>query len=85
MHHRIWLLVIVITSTYPAATPQPTIRMCLLFYVKIIEKNSVYTDLNWILMRIQKYFGLIVYLLLWCHIPIQIEPQRMHDLNVLGS
>ena len=41
MHHRIWLLVIVITSTYPAATPQPTIRMGLFFYVKIIEKNSV--------------------------------------------
>ena len=41
MHRRIWLLVIVITSTYPAPTPQPTIRMCLFFYVKIIEKNSV--------------------------------------------
>ena len=41
MHHRIWLPVIVITSTYPAATPQPTIRMGSFFYVKIIEKNSV--------------------------------------------
>ena len=40
MHHRIWLLVIVITSTYPAPTPQPTIRMCLFFYVKIIKKNQ---------------------------------------------
>ena len=41
MHHRIWLLVIVITSTNPASTPQPTISMCLFSYVKIIEKNSV--------------------------------------------
>ena len=30
-----------LVSTYPAATPQPTIRMCLFSYVKIIEKNSV--------------------------------------------
>ena len=28
-----------ITFTYPAATPQPTIRMCLFFYIKIIEKT----------------------------------------------
>ena len=33
-----------LTSTHPAATPQPTIRMCLFFYVKIIEKNSVYIN-----------------------------------------
>ena len=42
MHHRIGLLVIVITSTYPVPTPQPKIRMGLFFYVKILENNSVY-------------------------------------------
>ena len=41
MHHRIGLLVIVITSTYPVPTPQPKIRMGLFFYVKILENNSV--------------------------------------------
>jgi hypothetical protein len=41
MRHGIWLLVIVVTSAYPAAAPQPTIGMCLFSYVKIIEKNSV--------------------------------------------
>ena len=42
MHHRIGLLVIVITSTYPVPTPQPKIRMGLFFYVKILENSSVF-------------------------------------------
>ena len=41
MNHRIGLLVIVITSTYPVPTPQSNIRMGLFFYVKILESNSV--------------------------------------------
>ena len=47
MHHRIGLLVIVITSTYPVPTPQPKIRMGLFFYVKILENISVKLEIDY--------------------------------------
>ena len=57
MHHRIGLLVIVITSTYPVPTPQPKIRMGLFFYVKILENSSVIAVYGWPLARVRNWNG----------------------------